>query len=158
MIQFQENAWTEGRMEGWKDGQTLFYRTLPATAGGPINTLRIASLNVGLFRGLSSVVIETKSRRGIDLCCIQECRWRGVSARMVEYENCRYKYFSIGSKLVTGGVAVLSTEKWIDKMFSVKRVSDHLMMIKMIDGEVVVTLLFVYFPQTRLTIAEKDLS
>ena len=77
---------------------------------------------------------------------------------MVEYENSRYKYFSIGSKLVTGGVAVLSTEKWIDKMFSVKRVSDHLMMIKMIDGEVVVTLLFVYFPQTRLTIAEKDLS
>ena len=31
MIQFQENAWTEGR----KDGQTLFHSTLPATAGGP---------------------------------------------------------------------------------------------------------------------------
>ena len=31
MIKFQENAWTEG----WKDGQTLFYRTLPATAEGP---------------------------------------------------------------------------------------------------------------------------
>ena len=26
---------TEGQMKGWKDGQTLFYRTLPATAGGP---------------------------------------------------------------------------------------------------------------------------
>ena len=23
------------RTDGWKDGQTLFYRTLPATAGGP---------------------------------------------------------------------------------------------------------------------------
>ena len=34
MIQFEENAWAEGQ----KDGQTLFYRTLPATAGGPINT------------------------------------------------------------------------------------------------------------------------
>ena len=31
MIQFQENAWTVGRM----DGQTLFHSTLPATAGGP---------------------------------------------------------------------------------------------------------------------------
>ena len=31
MIQFLENALTEGR----KDGQTLFYRTLPVTAGGP---------------------------------------------------------------------------------------------------------------------------
>ena len=48
MIQFKENTWTDGRTDGWKDGwmegqkdgridrQTLFYRTLPATAGGPI--------------------------------------------------------------------------------------------------------------------------
>ena len=40
MIQkFQENAWAEGRTEGRKDGQTLFYRTLLATAGGPIMNL-----------------------------------------------------------------------------------------------------------------------
>ena len=32
MIQFKENGWTDGR----KDGETLFYKTLPATAGGPI--------------------------------------------------------------------------------------------------------------------------
>ena len=51
MIQFKENAWadrrmegqTEGWMEGWtggqmegrKDRQILFHRTLPATAGSP---------------------------------------------------------------------------------------------------------------------------
>ena len=35
MIQFQENAQTDGRTEGQKDEQILFYRTLPATAGGP---------------------------------------------------------------------------------------------------------------------------
>ena len=42
MIQFQEDARTEGRKDGWKDvsqdgrkdGQTLFHRTFPATAGG----------------------------------------------------------------------------------------------------------------------------
>ena len=38
MIQFQENAWTDGMTEGqkdvWKDRQTLFYRTLLATAWG----------------------------------------------------------------------------------------------------------------------------
>ena len=40
MIQFQENTQTDGRTEGqtkgWKDGPTLFHRTLLATAGGPI--------------------------------------------------------------------------------------------------------------------------
>ena len=35
MIQFQER--TDGRTEEWKDGQTLFHRTLPANAGGPKN-------------------------------------------------------------------------------------------------------------------------
>ena len=41
MIQFKENAWTDGRTEGWKDGQTLFYRTLLATARGPIKLLNL---------------------------------------------------------------------------------------------------------------------
>ena len=36
MIQFKENARTDGR----KDGQTLFYRALSANAGGPINKRR----------------------------------------------------------------------------------------------------------------------
>ena len=40
MIQFLENNQTDRRAdrrtkEGWRDGQTLFYRTLLATAGGP---------------------------------------------------------------------------------------------------------------------------
>ena len=34
MIQFQENVW----MEGQKEGQTLFYKTLLATAWGPIKS------------------------------------------------------------------------------------------------------------------------
>ena len=30
---------TEGQKDGWKDGQILFYRTLPATFGGPIKSI-----------------------------------------------------------------------------------------------------------------------
>ena len=40
MIKFKDNAWTDKKTEGQKDGrmheQTLFYRTLLATAGGSI--------------------------------------------------------------------------------------------------------------------------
>ena len=39
IVQFQEKNQAEGQMEGpterQKDGQTLFYRTLPATASSP---------------------------------------------------------------------------------------------------------------------------
>ena len=38
VMQFQENGRTDRRMDGRMDGRTdLFYRTLPATAKGPIN-------------------------------------------------------------------------------------------------------------------------
>ena len=45
MIQFKENAQTDGKMEGQKDRQTLFYRTLPANAGGPINFFIVQQIN-----------------------------------------------------------------------------------------------------------------
>ena len=36
MSQSRENLWTDGRM----DGQTLFYRILPANIGGPTTSLQ----------------------------------------------------------------------------------------------------------------------
>ena len=121
------------------------------------NAIRIASLNVGTLRGRSSEVVETMSRSGIDLCCIQECRWRGVSARMINGKDSRYKCFWIGNEPGTGSVEVLLAEKWIDKVFDVIRVSDRLMMIKMIVGKVFVIALSVYAPQSGLTIDDKEL-
>ena len=38
MIQFQENAWNEGQMQGQKDRLTPFYRTLWDTAESPKST------------------------------------------------------------------------------------------------------------------------
>ena len=44
---------------------------------------RIASLNVRTSRGRSSEVVEAVSRRGVDLCCLQEIQWCGASACMI---------------------------------------------------------------------------
>ena len=83
--------------------------------------MRIASLNVGTMRGRSNKVVETTSRRGIDLCCIQKCRWRVASAKMIDGKYSTYKCFYIGNKLGTEGVALLLAEKCVDKEFNVKR-------------------------------------
>ena len=61
MIQLEENAWTEGRTERRKGGQTLFQRTLPATAGGPIMIKSI--LKSCWFQRLKSFVTETERER-----------------------------------------------------------------------------------------------
>ena len=74
---------------------------------------RIASLNVGTLRGRSSEVVETMFRRNVDLCCLQEIRWPGASARMIEGKDSRYKIFWVGNKKGTGGFGIRLSEEWI---------------------------------------------
>ena len=37
------DIWKDGRTKGRKDGQALFYKVLPATAGGPIKEILVTS-------------------------------------------------------------------------------------------------------------------
>ena len=53
----------------------------------PHDTFKIASWNIGTMRGRSSEIVETTTRRNIDLCCMQEVRWRGASARHITGKN-----------------------------------------------------------------------
>ena len=36
ILRKRTDRWNDGRKDGRKDGKTLFYRTLPVEAGGPI--------------------------------------------------------------------------------------------------------------------------
>ena len=48
----------EGRMEGRKDGETLFYRTLPATTRGP-KTVKICFFTTHFCQGETDKVSDT---------------------------------------------------------------------------------------------------
>ena len=115
-----------------------------------------SSWNIGTMRGRSSEIVETITRRNIDLCCVQEVRWRGASARHIIGKDSRYKFFWVGNNQGTSGVGVLLAEKWVDKVYDIKRVSDRIMLIKLLVGEVVLTVLSVYAPQTGLEESTKD--
>ena len=56
----------------------------------------------------------------------------------------------------TSGVGVLLAEKWVDKVYDIKRVSDRIMLSKLLLGEAVLTVLSVYAPQTGLEESTKD--
>jgi len=120
------------------------------------NTLRIAALNVGTMKGRSSEVVETMERRGVDVCCLQETRWRGASARKISGKAAVYKFLWSGKDKGTGGVGVLVSERWIDNVFEVKRVSDRIMLVKLNVGEVVLAVISVYAPQVGLNDSVKD--
>ena len=87
---------------------------------------------------------------------MQEVRWRGASARHITGKDSRYKFFWVGNNQGTSGIGVLLAEKWVDKVYDIKRVSDRIMLIKLLVGEAVLTVLSVYAPQTGLEESTKD--
>ena len=147
---------TGNYVEGVVNGRTGSGPVRSTSCETPHDTFKIASWNIGTMRGRSSEIVETITRRNIDLCCVQEVRWRGASARHITGKNSRYKFFWVGNNQGTSGVGVLLAEKWVDKVYDIKRVSDRIMLIKLLVGEVVLTVLSVYAPQAGLEESTKD--
>ena len=147
---------TGNYVEGVVNGRTGSGPVRSTSCETPHDTFKIASWNIGTMRGRSSEIVETITRRNIDLCCMQEVRWRGASARHIIGKDSRYKFFWVGNNQGTSGVGVLLAEKWVDKVYDIKRVSDRIMLIKLLVGEVVLTVLSVYAPQTGLEESTKD--
>ena len=122
-----------------------------------LRNFRVGTLNVNTLKGRVCEVVETLSRRKVDLCCVQETRYRGGHCRIITGKDSRYKLFWSGNNKGTAGVGVFVAEKWIEKVFEVKRVSDQIILVKIIVGQRVLCLLSVYAPQCGLSDSVKDL-
>ena len=109
------------------------------------------------LRGRVWEVVETLSRRKVDVCCMQETRYRGGSCCTIKGKDTRYKLYWSGTDKGTAGVGVFVAEEWIEKVFEVQRVSDRIILVKLIVGQCVVTFLSVYAPQSGLSDEVKDL-
>ena len=69
---------------------------------------------------------------------------------MITGKDSGYKLLWSGNEDGTNGVGFLLAEAWVDKVFDVLRVSDRIMLIKIIVGEYVFTIQSVYAPQCGL--------
>ena len=118
--------------------------------------IRIASLNVGTMKKKSMEIVETMERRSIDICCLQETRWRGGSARMLKGKEAKYKFHWCGNDKGVGGVGILTSEKWVSSIFEVKRPSDRIIHVRLSLGEAIVSIISVYAPQAGRNESEKD--
>ena len=147
---------TGNYVEGVVNGRTGSRPVRSTSCETPHDTLKIASWNIGTMRGRSSEIVETITRRNVDLCCVQEVRRRGASARYITGKDSRYKFFWVGNDQGTSGVGVLLAEKWVDKVYDIKRESARSMLIKLLLGEAVLMVLSVYAPQTGLEESTKD--
>ena len=63
--------------------------------------------------GRDGEVAAMAGRRCLDLCCLQETRWRGVGNKLLGEEDKSYKFFWSGGKDGLAGVWVLVAKKWV---------------------------------------------
>ena len=105
--------------------------------------LRIGSVNVHSLRGKDGEVVIMAVEGCLDFCCLQETRWRGEGARRLR----AYKLFWMGCKNGIHGVGMLVANRWIEKVLEVKRVSERLMVVRVIVGRSVLNLISLHAPQ-----------
>ena len=79
-----------------------------------------ATWNVGTLKSRSVEVVETLSRRRVDLCGVQEHRWAGSLAanqtHLIKGKDFTVKFFWCGKERGQGGAGFLLAEKWVDKV------------------------------------------
>ncbi|XP_014679471.1 PREDICTED: uncharacterized protein LOC106819341 [Priapulus caudatus] len=63
------------------------------------------------MRGKASEVVETMTRRKVDLCCLQETRWKMDGIKIIDGKDSRYKFSWSGNDKGTSGVGLSDAEK-----------------------------------------------
>ena len=75
---------------------------------------------------------------------------------MIVGKDARYKVFWIDSENDNGGVGILLAKEWVEKVYDICRISDHLMMIKLAIENNIITVLSCCAPQVGLDNNIKD--
>ena len=121
-----------------------------------VQRIRVGTWNVGSLRSKSEEVANALEKRKVKICCLQETRWKGEGAIVLVTENTKYKLWWSGGEKALNGCGCMIEEEFADKVVEVKRVSDRLMMIKLIVGKSLVNIISAYAPQVGRSQEEKD--
>ena len=115
--------------------------------------LRVATLNVGTMTVKGREVENLMERRGLDILCVQETRWKGKKARCI---GGGYKMWCCGSRNEKNGVEILLKKEQVDRVVELWRVTDSITCMKMeLDG-VVLNVVSAYASQAGCIREEKE--
>ncbi|XP_029644345.1 uncharacterized protein LOC115218561 [Octopus sinensis] len=95
-------------------------------------------------------------RRCVDVCCVQEVRWRGALARVLTGKAYRYKLIWEGNSDEIGGMGILLAEKWVDKVIEEVKVCDRVLKLRLVLKNGIATIISAYASQAGLPNEQKD--
>ena len=101
-------------------------------------------------------VCKELRKQKVDVCCLQEVRWRGEGARFFGIKERRYILLWSGNDDKTGCMGIVVKEELCEKVVEVRRRCDRAMAIGLVFGEEVVRVICPYAPQSKKPDAEKE--
>lgn len=114
--------------------------------------IRVATWNIGSLTGKCSELAEVLQRRRVHVACIQETKWKGSKAR--EIGN-GYRLFYHGTGNTRNGVGIVLDREFSSMVVDVKRISDRLMIIRLVVDGGRVSVVSAYAPQVGCSDEEK---
>ena len=111
---------------------------------------------MGSLSGNWGDVWEELRNRMIDVCCLQEVRWRGQGARMLVMKGRRYKLLWSGKGDGVGGVGVMVKDGLCEKVVELRRVSERVMILVIVFEEDVLRLIYRHASQSGRSLEKKQ--
>ena len=115
---------------------------------------RFGTWNVGSLSGRSLEVADELWNRRVDVCAVEEIRWKGDAAKFIGAQGRRYKLWCKGDD-GTGGVGVMMKEYLVENVLEVRRKSARVIVVVMCIEKVMVRVISGYAPQQNRTEEEK---
>ena len=108
---------------------------------------------MGFRSGKHGEISETLKKHCVDICCLQEVRWKGQGAKMI---GNGFKFIWSGGCKAESGVGVIVANWLIGTDVGVERFKDRVIKVIIAIGDVVWEVVFCYCLQTGKSINEKD--
>ena len=94
-------------------------------------------------------------RRKVDVCCLQETKYKGGSCRVIGDGKERYKFFWVNEDSMQG-VGVMVHYNLVENVLEVQRVCGRIMVVKIVLGKEVFNVISAYAPQVGRSSLEKE--
>ncbi|CAH0719180.1 unnamed protein product, partial [Brenthis ino] len=116
--------------------------------------LRIGTWNLGSLTGRSQELAETLHRRRVNICCLQETKWKGSKSRDL---GLGYKLVYYGTMNNQNGIGIVLDKDLKNRIINIDRRTDRLMSIKLaLDNQPIVNIISAYAPQAGCSESEKE--
>ena len=115
--------------------------------------VRVGTWNVGTLTGRSRELAEVLKRRNVNICCVQETKWKGERVSEI---GVGYKIIYSGRTSTRNGVGVILDEEMKGKMVEVIRKSDRVILVRVILENKVLNIVNAYAPQVGCEESQKE--